>query len=413
MGSKNDNSFSLSYICRESSLAQGVIQPHLRKTPCRLSEDFSEQLGFELYLKLENLQRTGSFKTRGSMYAISKLKKEQRESGVVTASAGNHAQGVAFAAKQLGIYSLVVMPEYTPNTKLDAVKALGSEVELYGSTFDDAYARAEEYKSSKGLVMIHPFDDSDVIAGQGTVALEILEQVPDVETIIVSVGGGGLISGVISVVKTLRPDIRVVGVVADGVPSLKESMKTGSSVEVSSISTIADGIAVKKIGENCFSIIQENADDIVSVSDDSMASAILSLLEEERMLAEAAGAAPLASLFDKKVKGTGKTVALICGGNLDVNLLSRIIGKGLALNNRYAKLQVPLHDVPGALTKLSRIVSEERVNIIHIEHDRFSTQVPINHTLSRLYLEVRGNDHLEFLVKRLISENYEVIRENN
>jgi len=400
-------------VAEEAARAAEVISRYLRPTPCRLSEHFSEQLGLEVYLKPENFQRTGSFKVRGAFYATSRLNPSQRQWGVVTASAGNHAQGVAFAAKQMGVRSLVVMPEYTPNTKLDAVKALGAEVELHGVTFDEAYARAREHEASRGLVMVPPFDHPDVIAGQGTLGIEILNEVPDVGTILVSVGGGGLISGLAAVVKARRPDVRVIGVVAQGVPSLPRSLDAGKIVESPSVSTIADGIAVKRVGEFCFPMIRQLVDQVVTVSDDHMAHAILSLLERERMLAEAAGAAPLAALNERRARVSGKVVALVSGGNLDVNLLSRIIGKGLALANRYARVQVPLQDVPGALAKLSKAVAECRVNIIHIEHDRLSTQVPINHTISTLYLEVRGRDHLEALIQRLLAEGYEVRREGS
>ena len=398
-------------VAGEVSRAAETVSKSLRATPARLSEHFSEQLGMEVYLKPENFQRTGSFKVRGAIYALSRLNKSQKNWGVITASAGNHGQGVAFAAKQMGVRALVVMPESTPNTKLDAVRALGAETELCGVNFDEAYARAKEIEAERGLVMIPPFDHPDVIAGQGTVAHEVLEEVPDVGTIVVPVGGGGLISGVAAAVKTRRPDVRIVGVAAEGAPSLPRSVDAGRIVDTDFVQTIADGIAVNRIGAMCFPLIQKLVDQVVTVSDDQMARAILSLLERERMLAEAAGAASLAALLERRARVTGKVVALITGGNLDVNLLSRIIGKGLAIANRYARLQVPLHDAPGSLARLSESIADCRVNIIHIEHDRLSTQVPINHTLSTLHLEVRGREHLEQLVQRLISEGYDVLRE--
>ncbi len=400
-------------VAEEAARAAEILAPHLRPTPVRLSEYFSEQLGVEVYLKPENFQRTGSFKVRGAGYALSKLSEQQRSWGVVTASAGNHAQGVASAAKRMGMKALIVMPEITPNTKLDAVRDLGAEVVLHGSTFDDAYDHARKVEAERGLAMIPPFNHPDVIAGQGTVGLEILDEVPDAGTIIVSVGGGGLIAGLVAAVKKRRPDVRVIGVAASGAPSLARSMEAGSVVETDSVKTIADGIAVKRIGKLCFPLIQELVDQVVTVEDDHMARAILSLLERERMLAEAAGAAPLAALVERRVRVSGKVVALVSGGNLDVNLLSRIIGKGLALQNRYARIQVVLHDVPGSLMNLSQIVAEARVNIIHIEHDRMSTAVPINHTVSTLYLELRGRSHLESLIQKLLAEGYEVWREDN
>lgn len=398
-------------IAEEAARAAGVLAVHLRPTPARLSDHFSEQLDTEIYLKPENFQRTGSFKVRGAAYAVSKLSQKQCQCGVVTASAGNHAQGVAFAAKKLGVKALVIMPEYTPNTKYEAVRSLDAEVELYGPTFDDAYTRAREIEKDRGLAMIPPFNHPDVIAGQGTLGLEILEEVPDVGTIIIPVGGGGLISGVASVVKTHRPEVQIVAVVPEGVPTLPNSLAAGHIVASADVHTIADGVAVKRLGELCFPLIAQLVDQTVTVSDDNMANAILGLLERERMLVEGAGAASLAALIEGKARLNGKTVALISGGNLDVNLLSRIIGKGLALANRYARLQVPLHDTPGALAKLSHMVAECRVNIIHIEHDRLSTLVPINDTLSTLYLEVRGREHLETLIQRLLSEGYEVRQE--
>lgn len=400
-------------VAGEAARAAEILAPHLRPTPARLSEYFSEQLGVEVYLKPENFQRTGSFKVRGAGYALSKLSEQQRSWGVVTASAGNHAQGVASAAKRMSMKALIVMPEITPNTKLDAVRDLGAEVVLHGSTFDDAYDHARKIEAERGLAMIPPFNHPDVIAGQGTVGLEILDEVPDAGTIIVSVGGGGLIAGLAAAVKKRRPDVRIIGVAAAGAPSLARSMEAGNVVETNSVKTIADGIAVKRIGKLCFPLIQELVDQVVTVEDDHMARAILSLLERERMLAEAAGAAPLAALMERRVRVSGKVVALISGGNLDVNLLSRIIGKGLALQNRYARIQVVLHDVPGSLMNLSQIVAEARVNIIHIEHDRMSTAVPINHTVSTLYLELRGRSHLESLIQKLLAEGYEVWREDN
>ncbi|MDP6484357.1 MAG: threonine ammonia-lyase, partial [Nitrospinota bacterium] len=398
-------------VAGEVSRAVEAVSKSLRATPARLSEHFSEQLGIEVYLKPENFQRTGSFKVRGAIYALSRLNKSQKNWGVVTASAGNHGQGVAFAAKRMGVRALVVMPESTPNTKLDAVRALGVEADLCGANFDEAYAHAKEIEAERGLVMIPPFDHPDVIAGQGTIAHEVLEEIPDVGTVVVPVGGGGLISGVASAVKTRRPDVRIVGVAAEGAPSLSRSVDAGRIVSTDFVQTIADGIAVKRIGAMCFPLIQKLVDQVVTVSDDQMARAILSLLERERMLAEAAGAASLAALLERRARVTGKVVALITGGNLDVNLLSRIIGKGLAIANRYARLQVPLHDAPGSLARLSETIADCRVNIIHIEHDRLSIQVPINHTLSTLHLEVRGREHLEQLVQRLISEGYDVLRE--
>ncbi len=400
-------------IAGEAARAAKVLAPHLRPTPVRLSEYFSEQLGVEVFLKPENFQRTGSFKVRGAGYALSKLNDRQRSWGVVSASAGNHAQGVASAAKRMGVKALIVMPETTPNTKLDAVRELGAEVVLHGGTFDDAYDHARNVEADRGLAMIPPFDHPDVIAGQGTVGLEILDEVPDVGTIIVSVGGGGLIAGLAAAVKKKRPDVRVIGVAAAGAPSIARSLEAGGIVEVESVKTIADGIAVKRIGNLCFPLIQKLVDQVVTVEDDHMARAILSLLERERMLVEAAGAAPLAALMERRIRVSGKVVALVSGGNLDVNLLSRIIGKGLALQNRYARIQVVLHDVPGSLMNLSKIVANARVNIIHIEHDRMSTAVPINHTVSTLYLELRGRSHLESLVQNLLAEGYEVWREDN
>lgn len=399
-----------SLIAAESARAAEAIAPYLRPTPARLSEHFSERLGVEVYLKPENFQRTGSFKVRGGIYALQKLDLARRQWGVVTASAGNHAQGVAFAAKELGVKALVVMPEATPNTKLDAARTLGAETELFGASFDDAYERARGYEKERGLTMIPPFDHPDVIAGQGTLGLEILDEAPDAGTILVPVGGGGLISGVAAAVKTRKPDARVIGVVAEGAAALVRSLDAGRIIEAGAARTIADGIAVKRSGELCFPLIRDLVDQVVSVSDDAMANAILGLLEQERMLVEAAGAASLAALIERKARVSGKVVALLSGGNLDVNLLSRIIGKGLALANRYARIQVPLHDVPGALMRLSKIVADCRVNIIHIEHDRLSTEVPINHTLSTLHMEVRGRAHLEQLAQILLQEGYEVRR---
>ncbi|MFQ5895598.1 MAG: threonine ammonia-lyase [Nitrospinota bacterium] len=396
-------------IHEEALRAREFLSEFLVPTPCRRSPHFSERLGFEVFLKPENIQRTGSFKIRGALYGLSRMDPKRRAWGVVAASAGNHAQGVAFAAQRMGTKAVILMPEGTPITKYQAVRELGAEALLRGATFDDAYAEAKKVEAERGLAFIHPFDDPALIAGQATVGLEILEEGEAPDAIIVPVGGGGLISGVAAVVKTLRPEVQVVGVVAEGAPGMLLSIRAGRVVEPDGVATIADGIAVRRVGERTFPLVRDLVDKVVSVSDDEIARAVLQLLEREHLLVEGAGATVLAALLARKFRPQGhRVVLLLSGGNLDVNLLSRIIGKGLALAGRYARLLVPLRDVPGSLAKLAGEIAACQVNIIHIEHDRMSTQVPINHTLSTLHLEVRGRDHLETVMNRLLRSGYQV-----
>ncbi len=360
----------------------------------------------EIYLKTENLQVTGSFKVRGAYYKISQLTEEEKKRGVIACSAGNHAQGVALGATKNGIKSLICLPAGAPISKIEATKRLGAEVCLVNGVYDDAYAKALELRDQHGYTFVHPFDDELVIAGQGTIGLEILEQLPDVEAVIVPIGGGGLISGVALALKTLKPDVKIYGVQAAGAPSMEVSVKENKIVRLPSVSTIADGIAVKEPGVNTFKYCCEYVDEIASITDEEVATAILTLIEQHKIIAEGAGAiAVAAAMLDKfPIKGK-KTVCLVSGGNVDVPILSRVVKTGLTHVGRSVSLRVELPNKPGKLREILAIIAEHGSNIQRIKLKDSST----NGGYAEIRLETRNHEHIEEIKASLAKQGYNVI----
>ncbi len=349
-----------------------------------------------IFLKPENLQLTGSFKVRGSYYKISQLSEEEKSKGVIACSAGNHAQGVALAATKNGIKSLICLPDGAPISKIEATKGYGADVCLVPGVYDDAYKRAIELRDEKGYTFIHPFDDEDVIAGQGTIGLELIDQMKDVDAVIVPIGGGGLISGVAFAIKSLNPNIKVYGVQAAGAPSMKNSVDNKQIERLDSVSTIADGIAVKQPGENTFDICSKYVDKIVTVTDDEVSSAILTLLEKQKLITEGAGAvAVAAAMFDKVPIEGKKVICVVSGGNIDVNILDRVVKRGLMTSGRTALLKVELLDKPGQLVQISSIIAELGGNVIGVHHERSNANLAITGCFIRISLETRNFEHVE------------------
>jgi threonine dehydratase len=364
-------------------------------SPCQLSSDLSELTGMSLHLKLENLQRTGSFKERGALNKLLTLSQSESDCGVITASAGNHAQGVAFHAAARGIRAQIVMPLATPQIKVDATRGFGAEVVLYGAGYDESCQEALRICQDEGRTFIHPFDDAAVISGQGTIGLELLEQVPDLEAVVVPIGGGGLISGVACALKESNPKIRVVGVQTEKLPSMLRAREAGAPITVKAEGTIADGIAVRRAGELTLPLVSRYVDEIVTVDDEEIANAILILLEKEKTLAEGAGAAALAALLQSKINlHHRRTVALVSGGNIDVTLLAKIIERGLVKDGRLLRLRVSLRDRPGALLGLIQVLSREHANIMEVIHNRAYYGVSLGETVVDVTLETRGAAHI-------------------
>lgn len=365
-----------------------------------------------LYLKPENLQRTGSFKLRGSGYKIAMLSDEEKAKGVIACSAGNHAQGVALAASKCGIESLICLPDSAPISKVEATKSYGAQVCLVEGCYDDAYNRALELKEEKGYTFIHPFDDENVIAGQGTIALEITKELDDIDAVIVPIGGGGLISGIAYTIKSIRPDIKVYGVQAAGAPSMYNSINAGKIECLDSVSTIADGIAVKQPGENTFDLVQHYVDDIALVTEDEIASAILALIEKQKMIAEGAGAVSVAAaMFNKFPLKGKKAVSLISGGNIDVTSLSRVIERGLIKSGRSSSLLIELIDKPGQLREVSRIIAECGGNVTSVLHERNGNTESVNGCYLRIGMETRNYAHVQEIIKALKSNGFKIVKE--
>jgi threonine dehydratase len=383
--------------------ARGRIADSITVTPCARSEHFTKLTGSQCFFKLENLQMTGSFKERGALNKLLCLSAEERARGVIAASAGNHAQGVAYHAGRLGILATIVMPEATPLIKVQSTRSFGAKVVLSGSNYDEAYAEAKRLQQASGAVFVHPFDDEQVIAGQGTIGLELIEQNPYLETVVVGIGGGGLISGVATAIKEVNPRIRIVGVEPGVLPSMKIAIERGQRVTLEPATTIADGLAVKAAGEKTFPIVQRYVDEIVTVDEEEIANAILLLLEREKTVVEGAGAAPVAALLNRKVPNPGRKVAMILGGgNIDVNLISRIIERGLVKDGRLVKLQARLPDRPGALARFTAVIAEKRANVIEIYHNRaFTHGTALGETEVEVTLETRGKDHIGELLQAL------------
>ena len=387
--------------------AQTVLKSIVRET--KLVRAYGIAPDCELYLKPENLQITGSFKVRGSAYKIAMLTDEEKKKGVIACSAGNHAQGVALAATKNGIKSLICLPDSAPISKVEATKGYGAEVYLVEGCYDDAYAKALELRDSEGYTFVHPFDDENVIAGQGTIALEILNDLDNIDAIVVPIGGGGLISGIAYTVKQIRPSVKVYGVQAAGAPSMYNSVKDGEIECLSSVSTIADGIAVKKPGENTFRYVSEYVDEVALVTDDEVSSAILALIEKQKMIAEGAGATAVAAvMFDKFNLKEKRVVAVVSGGNIDVTSLSRVIDRGLLKSGRSSSLLIELIDKPGQLKEISRIIADCGGNVTGVHYEKGNTE-SVNGCFLRIEMETRDFEHVNLITKTLRDEGFKLV----
>ena len=388
--------------------ASTVLKNIIRPTP--LVKAYGEEWDCSLYLKPENLQRTGSFKIRGSGYKIAMLSEEEKARGVIACSAGNHAQGVALAASKCGISSLICLPDTAPISKIEATKGYGADVCLVEGCYDDAYNKAIQLRDEKGYTFVHPFDDENVIAGQGTIGLEILNDLDNIDAVIVPIGGGGLISGVAYAIKSLRPSIKVYGVQSAGAPSMFNSIKSGKIETLDSVSTIADGIAVKRPGDNTFELISKYVDDIAVVNEDEISSAILTLIEKQKMVAEGAGAVSVAATMFNKFPIQGKrVVSVVSGGNIDVTSLSRVIERGLMKSGRQTDLLIELLDKPGQLKDVSRIIADCGGNVTSVHHERAGTTKSVNGCYLRITMETRNYDHVQEIVDALTKEGFRIV----
>lgn len=395
-----DKVYHAAYVLRECARKTDLIAAPL------LSESHN------LYLKTENLQVTGSFKLRGAYYKISQLSDEEKAKGIVACSAGNHAQGVAMAASRKGITSTICMPDSAPVMKVESTRRLGANIELVKGAYDDAHDRAVELVNETGATFIHPYDDDYVIAGQATIGLEILDQLEDVEAVIVPIGGGGLISGVAFAVKSLKPSVKVYGVQAAGAPSMYNSFHAKKWESLSSVSTFADGIAVKNPGENTFEIISKYVDDIVCVSEDEIAAAILALIERQKLIAEGAGAVPVAAAMFHKLPIEGKkTVCVVSGGNIDVNILSRVITRGLMMTGRNVNMTIELVDKPGQLQQVSEIIASCGANVVAVSYDHGDTNMAINSCFLKIALETRDVEQIEAIRSELGKAGFRIVTE--
>ncbi len=396
----------------EFEQARGRVARVAEVTPMESSRFLSEVLASPVYLKCENLQRTGSYKIRGAYNRLAQLSEQERSRGVVAASAGNHAQGVAFAARELGIKATIFMPVGVALPKLQATRSYGAEVILRGHTVDEPLQAAADFAASTGAVLIHPFDHRDVVAGQGTLGLEILDQVPDLDTIVVPIGGGGLISGVASAAKQraaeLGRSIRVIGVQVVNAAAYPLSLQQGEPTEITLKPTIADGIAVSKPGIINFEIVTAMVDDIVTVTDDDTARALLVLLERAKLVVEPAGAVAVAAILTGQIAGTGTTVAILSGGNIDPLVMERVISRGLAASDRYLKLALMLPDRPGQLARIAELISEANANVVEVLHTRHNRNALISEVELKLSLETRGPEHVQRVLERLRDSGYQV-----
>ncbi|MBR5143779.1 MAG: threonine ammonia-lyase [Clostridia bacterium] len=366
--------------------------------------------GVDIYLKTENLQITGSFKIRGSYYKMSRLSPEEKAKGVIACSAGNHAQGVALAAQKNGIKSIICLPDNAPISKIEATKSYGAEICLVEGVYDDAYKKALSLRDEFGYTFIHPFDDEDVIAGQGTIALEIEDQLPGLDAVIVPIGGGGLISGIAYTIKAINPNVKVYGVQAQGAPSMRNSVRDHEIEELASVSTIADGIAVKKPGNLTYEICSKYVDEIVTVNDDEISAAILALMEQHKLVTEGAGAVAVAAAMFNKVDIKGKkVVCLLSGGNIDVTILSRVIKRGLLMSGRTCQLIIELMDKPGQLKHVSRIIADLGGNVISVHHERANEGSDVNGCYLRLMLETKNYEHIEEIKKGLVDFGFKLL----
>ncbi len=393
-----DKIYHAAFILRETARKTDMIAAPNLADNCRL------------FLKTENLQVTGSFKLRGAYYKISQLSEEEKSRGIIACSAGNHAQGVALAAQKSGIPAIICMPDGAPISKVEATKSYGARVELVAGAYDDAYARAVELQKTEGYTFIHPFDDDEVIAGQGTIGLEILDQLADVDAVVVPVGGGGLISGVAYAIKQLRPDCKVYGVQAAGAPSMAESVRRHEQITLDTVSTFADGIAVKHPGDLTYELVSKYVDEVVTVTDDEVAAAILALMEKQKLVAEGAGAVSVAAVMYNKIPVAGKRVCcVVSGGNIDVNILSRVISRGLVMSGRNTSLTISLVDKPGQLEGVSSIVARHGGNVVSVDYDLGDTGMAINSCFLRIALETRDHNHIEEIRQALIQGGFQLV----
>lgn len=379
-------------------------------SPCARAEILSDLTGCEVFLKLENLQLTGSFKDRGALNKILQLNERQKRVGVITASAGNHAQGVAHAARISGIQATVVMPETTPLAKIRGTREFGARIVLYGKGYDEAQQKALELQAQHGYTFIHAFDDPDIIAGQGTIGLELLEQVPDMDLVVVPVGGGGLIAGIATAIRRQRPEIRLVGVEAERMPAMKKSISAGRVLPQRTTNTLADGIAVARVGEQTLPIVRRQISTIVTVTEEEIANAVMVLLEREKTLAEGAGAVGFAALYSGHLKEirNRKVVVVISGGNIDMTMLSKILERGLEIDGRIARFKVVVPDKPGSIAELATLVAGHHANILHISQNRAVSEVELEETEVELVLETRGQEQVTEIKGSIENQGFSV-----
>ena len=387
--------------------AKYVLKPVIRETDLIPAPKIAPDA--QVYLKSENLQITGSFKVRGAYYKISQLSEEEKARGVIACSAGNHAQGVALAATRHGISSLICLPDGAPISKVEATKSYGADICLVNGVYDDAYAKAMQLQEEKKYAFIHPFDDEDVIAGQGTIGLELIEQLPDMDAVVVPVGGGGLISGLAFAIKSLNPRVKVYGVQAAGAPSMQQSLSQGKIIRLPGVSTIADGIAVKEPGEHTFSCCAKYVDDIVTVTDDEISAAILALIENQKLIVEGAGAVPVAAVMFHKVPVEGKkVVCLLSGGNIDVTILSRVIKRGLLMSGRTVSMNIEMIDKPGQLRDVSKLIAEMGANVTSVHHERANEGSAVNGCYLRIVMETRNYEHIAEIRRKLTENGFRI-----
>ena len=392
---------------QDFTTAREHLQKVLLPTHLIYSPIFSEESGNQIYIKPENLQKTGAFKIRGAYNKINKLTEEEKKRGVIASSAGNHAQGVAYAARELGIKAVIVMPKTTPLIKVQSTKKYGAEVVLYGDVYDDAYQKAKELEAQEGYVFVHPFDDIDVLEGQGTIALEILEEMPDAEVIVVPIGGGGLISGIAAAAKMIKPDIKIIGVEPSGAASATEALIKNKVVTLPEANTIADGTAVKRIGDLTFNCIKQYVDEVVTVDDYELTEAFLLLAEKHKIIAENSGILPLAAL--KKLSERGKKIVpVVSGGNIDVLMISSMINKGLISRDRIFNFAVSIPDRPGELAKITHIIADVGANIVKLAHNQFKNLSRFRDKEVLITVETNGTDHIQALVDAFAAKGYEV-----
>ena len=389
--------------------AKEKLSKVLLKTSLIHSPIFSKEAGNEVYIKPENLQKTGSFKIRGAYNKITNLSDEEKKKGVIASSAGNHAQGVAYGAKESGIKAVIVMPKSTPLIKVESTKQYGAEVVLHGDVYDDAFKKAKELEEKEGYIFVHPFDDEDVIYGQGTIALEILEELPETDIVLVPIGGGGLISGIACAAKILKPEIKIIGVEPDGAASAYEAIKEDKVVELKEANTIADGTAVKKIGNITFEYIKKYVDEIITVSDYELMEAFLLLVEKHKIIAENSGILSLAALKKLKEKNK-KVVSVVSGGNIDVLMISSMINKGLIRRDRIFNFSVNIPDKPGELAKVVDLIAQQGANVVKLEHNQFKNLSRFKDIELQITVETNGSEHIQKLTQAFEEKGYEIVR---